>query len=63
MTAAGDLTRLKVRLVAGKLHELQRQLPDLTGGEGSLEPQFDGYEPVLGPPPTRRGTETTAIKF
>ena len=63
MTVVGDLTRLDVRLVAGKLHQLQRQLPDLTGGEGSLEPQFDGYEPVLGPPPTRRGTQTTAAKF
>ena len=60
VTAVSDLTRLEVRLVAGRLHDLQRQLPDLTGGEGSLEPQFDGYQPVLGPPPTRRGTETTA---
>ena len=51
-----DLTRLEARLVATRLHELQRQLPDLTGGEGSLEPRFDGYEPVHGPPPTRLGT-------
>ncbi len=56
LTAAGDLTRLEARLVAARLHELQRQLPDLTGGEGSLEPRFDGYEPVHGPPPTRLGT-------
>jgi ribosomal protection tetracycline resistance protein len=56
LTAVGDLTRLEARLVAARLHELQRQLPDLTGGEGSLESRFDGYEPVHGPPPTRRGT-------
>jgi ribosomal protection tetracycline resistance protein len=56
LTAVGDLTRLEARLVATRLHELQRQLPDLTGGEGSLEPRFDGYEPVHGPPPTRLGT-------
>jgi ribosomal protection tetracycline resistance protein len=56
LTAVGDLTRLEARLVASRLHELQRQLPDLTGGEGSLEPRFDGYEPVHGPPPTRLGT-------
>ena len=56
LTAVGDLTRLEARLVAARLHELQRQLPDLTGGEGSLEPRFDGYEPVHGPPPTRLGT-------
>ena len=56
LTAVGDLTRLEARLVAARLHELQRQLPDLTGGEGSLEPRFDGYEPVNGPPPTRLGS-------
>jgi len=54
-TSAGDLTRLEVRLVAARLHELQRQLPDLTGGEGVLEPTFDGYQPVRGRPPKRRG--------
>ena len=59
-TGVGELTGLEVRLEATRLHELQRQLPDLTGGEGVLEPRFDGYRPVLGPPPTRRGTETTA---
>jgi ribosomal protection tetracycline resistance protein len=52
-TAAGDLTRLEVRLVAARLHELQRQLPDLTGGEGVLEPAFDGYQPVRDRPPVR----------
>jgi ribosomal protection tetracycline resistance protein len=54
-TAAGDLTRLEVRLVAARLHELQRQLPALTGGEGVLESTFDGYEPVRGRPPVRLG--------
>ncbi|HEY9379090.1 MAG TPA: translation factor GTPase family protein [Jiangellaceae bacterium] len=61
LTAVGDLTRLEVRLVAGRLHHLQRQLPDLTGGEGSLEPRFDGYEPVHGPPPIRLRTESHAV--
>src|SRR5262249_37937482 len=54
-TAAGELTRLELRLVAARLHELQRQLPDLTGGEGTLESTFDGYEPVRGRPPARGG--------
>lgn len=53
-TVADDLARLEVRLVAARLHELQRQLPDLTGGEGVLESEFDGYEPVRGRPPVRR---------
>jgi ribosomal protection tetracycline resistance protein len=52
-SGGGDLTRLEVRLVAAWLHELQRQLPDLTGGEGVLEQRFDGYQPVRGRPPVR----------
>jgi ribosomal protection tetracycline resistance protein len=52
-TAGGDLTRLEVRLVAARLHELQRQLPDLTGGEGVAEQRFDSYQPVRGRPPVR----------
>ena len=35
-------------------HDLQRQLPGLTGGEGVLESTFAGYEPVIGEQPTRR---------
>jgi ribosomal protection tetracycline resistance protein len=53
-TAANDLTKLEVRLVAARLHELQRQLPDLTGGEGILESTFDGYHPMRNQPPRRR---------
>lgn len=53
-TAAGDLTRLDVRLLAARLHDLQHQLPDLTGGEGVLEARFDGYRPVRGRGPVRR---------
>ena len=61
LTASGDLTQIEARLVAARLHELQRQLPDLTGGEGSLEPRFDGYEPVPGPPPVRRLIDSGAV--
>jgi ribosomal protection tetracycline resistance protein len=54
-TSAGEFTQLEARLVAARLHELQRQLPDLTGGEGVLEARFDGYQPVGGLPPVRLG--------
>ncbi len=54
-TSAGELSRLEARLVAARLHELQHQLPDLTGGEGVLETRFDGYQPVRGRPPVRVG--------
>jgi ribosomal protection tetracycline resistance protein len=53
-TVAADLTRIDARLVASRLHELQHQLPDLTGGEGVLEARFDRYEPVRGRGPVRR---------
>ena len=54
-TGSGELTELEARLVATRLHELQRQLPDLTGGEGVLESRFDEYRPVKGRPVRRRG--------
>jgi ribosomal protection tetracycline resistance protein len=54
-TSAGELARLEARLVATRLHALQHQLPDLTGGEGTLESDFDGYRPVVGDPPVRLG--------
>ena len=53
-TSTADLTRLDARLVAARLHDLQHQLPDLTGGEGVLEATFDGYQPVREPVPARR---------
>ncbi len=46
-------TTLEVVLPAARFHELQRQLPDLTGGEGVAEPRFAGYQPVRGRPPSR----------
>jgi ribosomal protection tetracycline resistance protein len=54
-TTGEDLTQVEVRLVSTRLHELQLQLPDLTGGEGVLEARFDTFEPVHGRPPVRRG--------
>ncbi len=42
---------------AARIHELQRQLPALTGGEGVLECTFDRYEPVRGAPPSRPRTD------
>jgi len=54
-TTGADLSQLEVRLVSTRLHELQLQLPDLTGGEGVLESRFDTFEPVHGRPPVRRG--------
>jgi ribosomal protection tetracycline resistance protein len=50
----GELSTLEAVLPAARADELQRQLPGLTGGEGVLDTEFVGYEPVGGEPPTRR---------
>ena len=57
----GELAGIETVLPAARLHELQRQLPPLTGGEGVLESDFGGYEPVSGAPPTRRRTTPSPL--
>jgi ribosomal protection tetracycline resistance protein len=42
---------------SGRLHELQQQLPGLTGGEGVLESEFARYQQVSGDFPVRRRTD------
>jgi ribosomal protection tetracycline resistance protein len=41
-------------LPAALADELQRELPRLTRGEGVLDSNFAGYQPVAGEPPVRR---------
>ena len=53
---SGALSLIEARLPAARALDLRRQLPGLTGGEGTLETTFAGYEPVRGAPPTRRRT-------
>ena len=48
----GDLSIIETVLAATRAHDLQRQLPRLTGGEGVLESTFAGYQPVAGDEPT-----------
>jgi ribosomal protection tetracycline resistance protein len=45
---------LETALTASRLQDLRRQLPGLTGGEGVLDAEFAGYQPVAGEPPTRK---------
>ena len=52
----GHLATIETALPAARVHDLQRQLPGLTGGEGVVETSFGGYQPVRGAPPTRRRT-------
>jgi ribosomal protection tetracycline resistance protein len=50
----GELSVLETALPASRVQELRRQLPGLTGGEGVLESEFAGYQPVIGEPPIRK---------
>ncbi|WP_090929080.1 elongation factor G [Nonomuraea jiangxiensis] len=42
---------------AASVHRLERRLPELTRGEGVLECDFDGYQPIRGPIPERPRTD------
>jgi ribosomal protection tetracycline resistance protein len=53
-SARGELSVLEATLPASRVQELRRQLPGLTGGEGVLDAEFAGYQPVSGEPPTRK---------
>jgi ribosomal protection tetracycline resistance protein len=51
-------------LPAARSHDLKRQLPSLTGGEGvALESGFAGYQPISGDPPTRRRTTPNPLNL
>jgi ribosomal protection tetracycline resistance protein len=49
----GPSCLLEGGIPAARVHDLQQQLPGLTGGEGVLECAFDRYEPVTGAAPNR----------
>jgi ribosomal protection tetracycline resistance protein len=51
-TSAG-MSMIDARLPAAHTQVLRRQLPGLTGGEGTIESDFAGYLPVRPPPPKR----------
>ncbi len=57
----GKLCTIETVLPAARAHDLQRQLPGLTGGEGVLESDFRGYQPVSGAAPTRRRTTANPL--
>jgi ribosomal protection tetracycline resistance protein len=53
----GTLSIIETVLPAVRAQDLQRQLPELTGGEGVLDSTFAGYQPVSGDQPTRRAED------
>ena len=60
-TAKGSALVLAGRIRAGLVHALQKQVPELTRGEGVLESTFDSYQPVRGAPPTRPRTDDNPL--
>jgi ribosomal protection tetracycline resistance protein len=50
----GQLSVLEATLSASHVQELRRRLSGLTGGEGVLDSEFAGYQPVTGEPPVRQ---------
>jgi ribosomal protection tetracycline resistance protein len=57
----GKLSMIETVLPAARAQELQRQLPALTGGEGVLESDFAGYQPVSGTAPIGRRTTANPL--
>jgi ribosomal protection tetracycline resistance protein len=54
---------LETTVSASGVQELRRQLPRLTGGEGVLESEFAGYQPVSGDPPIRKRTTPNPLNL
>ncbi len=53
-SSRGELSVLEATLPASRVQELRRQLPGLTGGEGVIDSEFAGYQPVTGARRSRR---------
>jgi ribosomal protection tetracycline resistance protein len=61
LSLLGDLSTIETVMPAARAHDLQRQLPALTGGEGVLESGFAGYQPISGTAPIRRRTTANPL--
>jgi ribosomal protection tetracycline resistance protein len=55
------VTTIHAVVAAARVHELQRELPGLTGGEGVLESSFGGYRAVAGTAPARARTTASPL--
>ena len=57
----GSTAVLEGVIRVARLHHLQTRLPDLTRGEGVLESDLAGYQPVKGAPPSRPRTDRNPL--
>jgi ribosomal protection tetracycline resistance protein len=58
---AGPALIIEGDIAAAAAHDLQVQLPALTGGEGVLESAFDHYQAVRGVPPSRARSDLNPL--
>jgi ribosomal protection tetracycline resistance protein len=56
-----QVTTIHAVVPAARVHDLQRELPGLTGGEGVLESAFGGYRAVTGTAPARPRTTASPL--
>jgi ribosomal protection tetracycline resistance protein len=59
----GKLATIETVLPATRAQDLQRQLAELTGGEGMLESSFAGYQALSGNKPIRRRTTPNPLNL
>jgi ribosomal protection tetracycline resistance protein len=57
----GEQSALEIVMASARVHDLQRSLPGLSGGEGVLETEFAGFRAVSGEQPTRRRTTPSPL--
>ena len=57
----GELSTIETVLPAARAHDLHRQLPAVTGGEGVFDSDFEGDRPVVGARPERRRTTANPL--
>ncbi len=60
-TVRGPLCTVDAVLPAARVHELERQLPGLTRGEGVVESSFAHYQEVRGAVPTRERSDRNPL--
>jgi ribosomal protection tetracycline resistance protein len=59
---SGGIARIQAIAPLGAVRDVQAALPGLTRGEGIVDSDFEGFEPVLGAdPPTRRRTTPNGL--
>lgn len=59
----GAAYQVEGEIPAGRVHELERQLPSLTRGEGVVESAFEHYRKVTGENPTRPRTDHNPLNW